>query len=190
MIVFMLCVGNAYSIGSLRRTLWYLFTRHGGLVNTTIFITLMVGVAHGLVQNDFIELGNQELRLLAYRVVWIIVFCVSLLCCYYYIKLVFNFRLGLLYEQCERYGAVLVLQLMAALLCLGALSIYSLIQQVQLVNSEAQSTELSWLWHLVFTATAIAGILQRILASKHYTFLCALYIIYCMHIAWGYVDTE
>lgn len=141
----------------------------------------MVGVAHGLVQNDFIELGNEEIRLLAYRVVWIIVFCVSLLCCYYYTKLVFNYRLGLLYEQCERYGAVLVLQLMVALLCLGALSIYSLIQQVQLVNLEAQSRELSWLWHLVFIATAIAGILQRILASK----FDALHIFvwhYCMHI--------
>ena len=178
---------------SLRRIVWYLFTRHGNLVNVVVFFTMMVGVAHVLLQNDVVELANEELQLLAYRAIWIIVLCASVLCCYYYVKLIFKFRLRLLYEQCQRCGAVLVLQLMVALFCLGALSIYSLVQQVQLVSSKDESTPITSFWRVTFTATAIAGVLQRLLASKldvhvHvYTCTCDVYMYLVFHATCKYV---
>ena len=158
------CIGNSYSSGSLCRTIWYLFTRHSSFTNTVISVTLLVGVAQVLIQNGLIEIGSEN-QLSVYRAIWVIVLIVSLLCCYYYVKLVANFQFKLLYEQSQRYGAVLVLQLMVALFCLGLLSIYSLVQQIQLASSKSNSVKLNWFWKFVFTATAFVGILQRVLAG-------------------------
>ena len=162
--------GHPYSAASLRRTIWYIFTRHSNLVNTITSFTLIVGVAHIVIKNRFIELGDEDVQLLAHRTIWVILLCVSLLCCYYYAKLVCNYRLTLLFEQSQQF---VVIQVMVVLLCLGLLSVYSLVHQVQLAGSEEHSVNLNWLWKFVFTATAFAGVLQRILASKLCSSLCA-----------------
>ena len=131
-------------------------------MNGMIFITLVVGVAHIFVHNEFV---NEEIGLLAYRTICVIVFCVSVLCCYCYIKLIYNFRFKLLYEQCQRCGGVFVLQPMVALFCLGILSIYSHLQQVLFASSKAPSTNTNLLWKTTFTAAAFVGVLQRFLSS-------------------------
>ena len=141
-------------------------------MNAIVLITLMVGVVHVCVQNDLINLVNKDIYKLAYRSTWIVSFSVSALCCYYYVKLVFNFRLRLLYEQCQRCGALLVVQVMVALICLAGVSTYSLVQQMQLIGSEAQGRDLPLLWKTVFITTTFAGVLQRLLASKPCVYVC------------------
>ena len=139
-------------------------------MNAIIFITLTVGLALLILPNESIESASEELQIMLNKAIWIIVLSVSAICCFIYAKLISNFRLRLLYEQSQRCGKVLMLQLIVALLSLSALSMYSLVQQYQHVNSRVQGVELSLLWKMVFSITAVAGMLQRFLASEQHDY--------------------
>ena len=143
-------------------------------MNTLIAITLVVGVVHILVHNEF---GNDEMGLLAYAI-WVIVFGVSLLCCYYYVILLYNFRPKLLYEQCQRCGTVLVFKLMVAFFCLGLLSMYSFLQQAHLAGSKVFSTNSNRLWNTVFSSTVFSGVLQRFLSGILNHYHTILYVVF------------
>jgi hypothetical protein len=106
------------------------------------------------------DLGNKEL---AQGGIWIAVLLVSLVCCYYLTKLVYNFQLKILFRQFQHCGTVLMLQLMAALFSLGILSTYSLLQQASTVMQNT-NTE-SWIWKVVLNSAVFVGVLQRFLST-------------------------
>lgn len=126
----------------------------------------MVGVIFLVLRYRFNESTSKELQLLVYGIIWLIVLSVSTICCYIYIKLICNFKLTLLFEQCQRSGTIFVLQLMVAMLCLGLLSTYTLFQLVQRVDARLKNMEFSSLWKAFFYITAFVRILQRLLASE------------------------
>ncbi|CAI8014522.1 hypothetical protein GBAR_LOCUS9057 [Geodia barretti] len=143
-----------YCVGSLRRTIWFMFTRHGVLAKILMSALLVFGVTYAT------DLGNKEL---AQGGIWIAVLLVSLVCCYYLTKLVYNFQLKILFRQFQHCGTVLMLQLMAALFSLGILSTYSLLQQASTVMQNT-NTE-SWIWKVVLNSAVFVGVLQRFLST-------------------------
>ena len=158
---------------SLRRILWYLFTRHGKIVNTIITLKLLVGVIFLVLRYKFSESTSKELQLIVYGIIWLIVLSVSIICCWIYIKLIYNFRLALLFEQCQRSGTIFVLQLIVAMLCLGLLSTYTLFQLVQRVDAQVKNMEFSSTWKRFFYITAFFRMFQRLLASEFLSYTVA-----------------
>ena len=145
---------------SLRRTLWYLFTGVGrvGLSVAVLVITVAyVILFHGL--------KTEENHLFMHRGIWPTFLCVSFVCCYYLVKLLYSFRLKLLYEQCQRCGTAIMLTVMFVLLCSGTLSSYKVFHEVQLAN--AHNSSISWMWSHVFNSTIFFVVLQRLLCSKY-----------------------
>ena len=126
----------------------------------------MVGVIFLVLRYRFSESTSKEIQLLVYGIIWFIVLSVSIICCCIYIKLIYNFRLALLFEQCQRSGTIFVLQLMVAMLCLGLLSTYTLLQLVQRVDAQVKNMEFSSMWKGFFYITAFFRIFQRLLASE------------------------
>ena len=166
-------VGYAYSGASLWRILWYLFTRHGKTLNTVIIIKIMVGTTLIVLQHTLPESVSKHLHQLFYGITWLTVLSVSLICCYIYIKLIYNFRLELLYQQCQCVGTIFVLQLMMAVLCLGILSTYTHYQMFQKDDTQIQQKKLSTILKALFYVSTFARMLQKILASQfiNYVFL-------------------
>ena len=166
MFLFSLYTVRSYSFTSFFRTLYYLFTRHGGLINIAIFGKLFAGLIVLLVRFEYYENASKEFQLLVYSTIWLIVLSVSTICCYIYSKLLLSFEWKLLLEQCRRHGAMFVIQLISVMLCFGGVSAYTLWQMVGKVNARVDEMEFVLLVRLLFYLTAFFRLLQRIVASK------------------------
>ena len=137
-----------------------MFTSLDVHVKIAMFVVLGFGSAYSIFQDKFTDSGTKEL---AQRGIWTTLFFVSLVCCYYLTKLVYNFQLKILLMQFQHCGSVLMLQLTLALFSVGILSTYSLLYQV---SSVIRSTNMSWVWKMVLNSAVFVGVLQRFLSSK------------------------
>jgi len=166
MFVFSPYAVRSYSVTSFFKTLYYLFTRHGGLINIAIFGKLFAGLFVLLVRFEYYENASKDFQVLIYSTIWLIVLSVSAICCYVYLKLLWFFEWKLLLEQCRRHGAMFVIQLMSLMLCFGGVSAYTLWQMIGKVNVRVDEMEFVLMWRLLFYLTAFFRFVQRILASK------------------------
>ena len=162
-------IGYPYAFGSLRRTLMFLFKRHVGFVNIVLSTELVLAVVYVVFHYRLNAFWSKDFLLLARVSVWITAFCVSLMCCYWHLKLMYNFQLKLLYRQFQRCGTVVMMQLMVALFCLGILSTYSLLHRVR--HASSVTHDANWMWSILLDSTVFVGVLQQFLSSKYYIFV-------------------
>ena len=122
---------------------------------------LLCGVSYGLFRDTITDfMGNKEL---AQGGVWVTVFFVSVMCCYYLTRLVYNFQMKILFKQFQYCGTVLMLQLMVALFSLGVLSTYSLLYQVR---SIIQNGNMSSVRKIMLNSAVFVAVLQRFLSGN------------------------
>ena len=145
-----------------------LFTGRGGFKRTMRFSMSALLVAYAAFYGKVHDLNEKELHWFTQRGIWLsTLLCVSFVCCYCHIKLVYNFRPRLLIDQFQRCGTVLLLQVMAAMLFLGTLSIYNLLQRVQLASFNSHNGSSDWMWKFAFNSTILLAVMQGILSSKY-----------------------
>ena len=166
--------GYAYSEVTLRRIVWYLFTRHGGVVNVVVLIKLLVVFTLLFLKYDWIESTSKEFQLLICGVIWLNILSVSIICFYIYIKMISNFKFGLLFVQCQNWSALYIIHFIIA--CMGLVSTYSLYQLVEPVH-ERCNIGFPTLWRPVLFITFISMLLQRLLASELVNFIYVRFVV-------------